>query len=67
MRILTKKNQEEAEKRLAAILIIITHGDLNDPSVYGKAIENIAEIAYSIGGMAALEKVEKTAFSYKKD
>lgn len=67
MRFLTSKNQEEAEKRLAAISIIITHGDLKDPEVYAKAIENIAEIAYSIGGMAALRKVERTAFSFKKE
>lgn len=48
-------------------MIIITYGDLKDPEVYAKAIENIAEIAYSIGGMAALIKVERTAFSFKKE
>lgn len=65
MKILTGNNQRQAEKLLAAILIICNKGDINDPETHAKLIANIGEVVYLVGGEKALYKVGKTAFNFK--
>lgn len=65
MKILTSKNQREAEKLLSAILIICNKGDLKDPETYAKLIANIGEVVYLVGGEKALHNVGERAFSFE--
>lgn len=64
MKVLTGKNQWQAEKLLTAILIICNKGDLKDPETHAKLIANIGEVVYLIGGEKALHKVGKAAFNF---
>ena len=66
MKILTGKKQRQAEKLLAAILIICNKGDLKDPETYTKLIANIGDVVYLVGGEKALHKVGKTAFNFDR-
>lgn len=51
-------NKREAVSRIIALRIILTEGDLKDPYHFDKAIENLAELTYSIGGIGTMNVVQ---------
>ena len=59
MKILTKKKQEEILKRLVANNIIYLEGN-GDIECIEKFVENGAEIAFLVGGLAGMNKVGNT-------
>ena len=56
MKILRKADQVYIAKRLAAIYYIAVHWDTNDIEFVEKALSNIADIAFRVGGMSMLER-----------
>lgn len=64
MRILSKKKCEEILKRITANEIIQAEYGLHDMEAETKATENRAEIAFIVGGIKGMNKVQNTL---KKD
>ena len=60
MKILSKKKCEEVLKRLAANEIIQLEYGLHDIDAETKATENRAEIAYIVGGIEGMNKIQNT-------
>ena len=60
MKILSKKKCEEILKRITANEIIQIEYGLHDIEAETKATENMAEIAYIIGGVKGMNKVQNT-------
>lgn len=66
MKILTKKKCDEILKRIVANEIIAIECDESDVEAQTKAIENRAEIAFIIGGIKGMDKVQNTIRNYWK-
>jgi hypothetical protein len=60
MKILSKKKCEEILKRITANEIIQTEYGLHDMEAEAKATENRAEIAYIVGGIKGMNKIQNT-------
>lgn len=60
MKILSKKKCEEILKRITANEIIQTEYGLHDIEAETKATENRAEIAFIVGGIKGMSKVQNT-------
>ena len=62
MKILTKKKCDEILKRITAneIIHIELHCGMHDMEAATKMIENRAEIAYIVGGIKGIDKVQNT-------
>lgn len=60
MKILSKKKCEEILKRITANEIIQIESGLNDVDFITKATENRAEIAYIVGGVKGMNKIQNT-------
>lgn len=65
MKILTRKQQDEILKRLAANHIMADK--YMSIEGYGNTLENIINIAYLVGGMKGMLKVQNTAERWHKD
>lgn len=59
-KILGKKKREEILKRLTANEIIQIESGLTDVDFITKATENRAEIAYIVGGVKGINKIQNT-------
>lgn len=66
MKILTEKDARKIYKRLAA-LRIISEKMIFDVDGMGKSIENIAEIAFMIGGMSGSTIVDELVSNYNRE
>lgn len=60
MKILSKKKCEEVLKRITANEIIQVEYGLHDMEAETKATENRAEIAFIVGGINGMNKVQNT-------
>lgn len=65
MKLLTKKEQEEILKRIAACQIIANEY-ISDVEAYDKMTENLVDIAISVGGCEGVEKVQNTVRKYNE-
>lgn len=66
MKILSKKKCDEILKRITANEIIAINCDGNDIEAQTKATENRAEIAFLVGGIKGMTKVQNTIESWAK-
>lgn len=57
MKILLKADQTYITKRLAAIYYIAVHWDTDDLEFMEKVLNNLADIAYRVGGVRAMNNV----------
>lgn len=65
MKILTKKKQDEILKMLSANHIIVNHSTM-DTEHYCKFIENTADLAFLVGGIEGMLKVQNTVKNWHK-
>lgn len=60
MKIITKKKADEILKRITANEIVQIEYGLHDMEAETKATENRAEIAFIVGGIKGMDKVQNT-------
>lgn len=65
MKILSKKKCDEILKRITANEIIAIECDNNDVEAQTKATENRAEIAFIVGGIRGMNKVQNTVKNWR--
>ncbi len=65
MKILSKKEQNEILKRIAACQVI-TNKYVEDIEAFDKMTENLADITISIGGCEGADKVQNTVRKYNQ-
>lgn len=63
MKILTKKQQEELLKKIAACQITAINF-IDDGEAFTKMTENLSDLAYEIGGPNGCDKVTNTVHKY---
>lgn len=66
MKILSKKKCDEILKRITANEVISNNYDRHDIEAQAKATENRVEIAFLVGGIKGLHKVQNTVKSWGK-
>ena len=65
MKILSRKQQDEILKRIAACQIICNNY-IKDIEAFDKMTENLADIAVTVGGESGVDKVMNTVHKYNE-
>lgn len=58
-----KKKREDALKRITATAIIV-NDSVREPECFYTAIDNLTEIAFDVGGIKGMKKIQNTLDKY---